>query len=236
MLNNDATRELCWRVEVANSDYSRRIDQVVALYRSGDTNGAIAMFKDPESLVLYTALSSGMADMTSAFEGQRQNAALQEANSDTSSKRLMLLLTLAGILIGSAIACVFARSIDHTIHRILEMIVTVSSNNLAVDDMEVEGDDEMGKAALGLNTMKNGLRRMILSIASTAESVAVSSREISATAAQAAGSADDQKQQVEQIATAMQEMSATVREVSQHSNTAARSAKSALRARARAER
>jgi len=68
---------------------------------------------------------------------------------------------------------------------------------------------------------------MILSIASTAENVSVSSREISATAAQAAGSAENQKQQVGQIATAMQQMTATVREVSQHSNTAARSAKSA---------
>jgi methyl-accepting chemotaxis protein len=108
-----------------------------------------------------------------------------------------------------------------------EMIETVSSNNLAVDDMPVESSDEMGKAAQGMNKMKNGLRRMILSIASTAENVSVSSREISATAAQAASSAENQKQQVEQIATAMQQMTATVREVSQHSNTAARSAKSA---------
>ena len=107
------------------------------------------------------------------------------------------------------------------------MIQTISSNNLVVDDMEVVSDDEMGRAAVGLNTMKNGLRRMILSIASTAENVSVSSREISATAAQAAGSAENQKQQVGQIATAMQQMAATVREVSQHSNTAARSAKSA---------
>jgi methyl-accepting chemotaxis protein len=108
-----------------------------------------------------------------------------------------------------------------------EMIETVSSNNLVVEDMEVECDDEMGNAAEGLNKMKNGLRRMILSIASTAENVSVSSREISVTAAQAAGSSENQKQQVEQIATAMQQMAATVREVSQHSNTAARSAKSA---------
>jgi methyl-accepting chemotaxis protein len=67
----------------------------------------------------------------------------------------------------------------------------------------------------------------MLSIASTAENVSGSSREISATASQAASSAENQKQQVGQIATAMLEMSQTVREVSQHSNTAAHSAQSA---------
>jgi methyl-accepting chemotaxis protein len=75
--------------------------------------------------------------------------------------------------------------------------------------------------------MKNGLRSVMLSIASTAEDVSGSSREISTTASQAAGSAENQKQQVGQIATTMQEMAMTVREVSQHSNTAESSAKSA---------
>ena len=107
------------------------------------------------------------------------------------------------------------------------MIHTLSSNNLMVDDMEVKSYDEMGKAAQGLNKMKNSLRDVILSIATTAEEVSSSSREISATASQAAGSAENQKQQVEQIATTMQEMAATVREVSHHANTAARSAESA---------
>jgi methyl-accepting chemotaxis protein len=85
----------------------------------------------------------------------------------------------------------------------------------------------MGKAALGLNKMKNSLRDVILAIASTAEEVSGSSREISATASQSAGSAEHQKQQMEQVATTMQEMAATVREVSQHAITAARSAESA---------
>jgi methyl-accepting chemotaxis protein len=109
----------------------------------------------------------------------------------------------------------------------LKMINSVSSNNLMVDDMEVKSYDEMGNAAQGLNKMKNNLREVILSIASTAEEVSGSSREISATASQAAGSAENQKQQVEQIAITMQEMAVTVREVSHHANTAARSAESA---------
>jgi methyl-accepting chemotaxis protein len=168
-----------------------------------------------------------MNEMKLALNPRRQDAQLRQEAEDSWSKTLMLLLALAGLAIGSTIAFVIARSIVHTIHRMSEMIERVSSNNLAVEDMEVESDDEMGKAAQGLNRMKNSLRCVMLSIASTAGNVSGSSREISTTASQAAGSAENQKQQVGQIASTMQQMAATVREVSQHSNTAARSAKSA---------
>ena len=227
LLVSDADRGLYDRLAVANSNYIARNNQVVALYRAGDTKGSIDLYKKHEALVLYTALADAMDNMAKAFDGQRQDALAREVSTDSWSKTLMLFLALAGLAIGSAIAFVIAESIVHAIHRMSEMIESVSSNNLVVEDMEVESDDDMGRAAQGLNKMKNSLRCVMLSIASTAENVAESSREISTTATQAADSAENQKQQVGQIATTMQEMAATVREVSLHSNTAARSAKSA---------
>jgi methyl-accepting chemotaxis protein len=227
LLGSDADRDLYARFELSYSGYIVRNDIVVAKYRAGDTNGAIEMFKGHDGLVLYTALADAMNNMTAAFERQRQDALIRDDSSDSWSKTLMTILVLAGMALGSLIAFVMARSIVKTMHRMSAMIEALASNNLVVEDMEVESEDEMGKAAQGLNKMKNNLRCVILSIASTAENVSGSSREISTTASQAADSAENQKQQVGQIATTMQEMAATVREVSLHSNTAARSAKSA---------
>ena len=227
LLTTDEARELFARTEEARANYVRRNDQVIARYRSGDTKGANVMFREPEGKVASDALADAMSNMTAAFERQRQDALSREVATDSSSRTLMLLLALAGLAIGSAIAFVIARSIVQAVHRMSEMIENVSSNNLVVEDMEVESDDEMGRAAQGLNRMKNGLRCVMLSIASTAENVSGSSREISTTASQAAESAENQKQQVGQIATTMHQMAATVREVSLHSNSAASSAKSA---------
>ncbi len=227
LLGSDADRGLFEQLAVASSNYIAYNNRVVALYRAGDTNGAIDLYKQHEALLLYLALADATNNMAKAFDGQRQDALDRELATESWSKTLMLILGLGGLAIGSAIALVIARSIVKTMQRMSRMIETVSSNNLVVEDMEVESDDEMGSAALGLNKMKNGLRRMILSIASTAENVLGSSREISATAAQNAESAENQKQQVGQIATAMQEMAVTVREVSKHTGTAARSAQSA---------
>ena len=227
LLTSDDARGQFARTEAARANYVRRNDQVVSMYRAGEMTGAIKFFEAPDARVASDALADAMHDMTAAFWQQRQEALERQMTTDSRSKMLMLLFALAGVVVGATIAFVTAFSIVNGNRKILAMIDAISCNNLMTNDMEVLGSTEMGKAALGLNKMKNGLRRMILSIASTAENVSVSSREISVTAAHAAGSAEEQKQQVEQIATAMQEMAATVREVSQHSNTAASSAKNA---------
>jgi methyl-accepting chemotaxis protein len=225
LISTDEDRALFDQVLQTYTAYYNRNLVVLNVCRGGDTNGAIEMFRGHDGILLSNDLSKAMDNMTAAFERQRQGALGREEGTDSWSK--MLILAFAGLTIGSAIAFVIAESIVHAIHRMSAMIESVSSNNLVVEDMEVESDDEMGRAAQGLNKMKNSLRCVMLSIASTAENVAGSSREISTTATQAADSAENQKQQVGQIATTMQEMAATVREVSQHSNTAARSAKSA---------
>ncbi|MDR3746053.1 MAG: HAMP domain-containing methyl-accepting chemotaxis protein [Acidobacteriaceae bacterium] len=227
LLSSDEERKLYDRVVQAESAYYNRNMQVLTAYHGGDADGAIAMFKDHDARTVADNLSNSISGMTVVLERQRQEALKRELMTDRLSKTLTLILMLAGLLLGTAITLVISHSILHTIHRMSQMIETVSSNNLVVEDMKVESNDEIGSAAQGLNKMKNSLRRVILSIASTAEDVSRSSQEISATASQAAGSAANQKLQVEQISSTMRQMAATVREISQHSNAAAYSARSA---------
>jgi methyl-accepting chemotaxis protein len=227
LLPTDEAREQFAQIETARANYVRRNDQVMARYRGGDPAGANNMFREHEGKLVSDALASAMDDMKLALSQRRQAALDRQETSDSRSKRLVVVLALAGLAVGLGIAHLTASSIVRTIRNMLAMVNAVSSNDLMVDDMEVGSEDEIGEAAEGLNRMKNSLREVILSIASTAEEVSTSSREISATALQAASSADNQKQQVQQVATTMLEMAATVREVSHHSNTAARSASSA---------
>ena len=227
LLSTAEDQQLYARVAAAAADYTRHNDQVVALYRAGDKDRAVRLFEDHDALVVASRLREAVDDMTAAFERHMQDVLSRHAAAEAWTRRLMLMLALAGLAVGLGIAHLTAYTIVRAIRRMLAMVSAVSSNNLTVDDMQVQTDDEMGKAANGLNRMKNSLREVILSIASTAEEVAGSSREISATASQSAASAENQKQQVEQVATTMQEMAATVREVSHHAITAARSAESA---------
>lgn len=227
LISTEEDRNLYARVELAAADYTSRNDSIVARYRAGDSTEALRLFKDHDALVIATALTSAVNDMATSFERQMQDALARHTASDAWTKQFMLLLALAGVVLGLAIAHITAYSILRGNRRILRMIDAISSNNLMIADMEVSSTNEMGHAAMGLNSMKNSLREVILSIATTAEEVSGSSRDISATASQAAGSAENQKQQIEQIATTMQEMAATVREVSHHAVAAAHSAECA---------
>ena len=227
LMSTGEDRKLYARVELTASNYTRRNERVVASYRAGDSGKALALFKDRDALVVATALTGAVNDMATAFEQQMQDALARHVATDAWTRHFMLILALAGLALGLAIAHVTAYSILRAIRSMLRMIGVLSANNLTVDDMEIKSYDEMGKAALGLNTMKNNLREVIVSIATTAGEVSSSSRNISATASQAAASAENQKQQIEQIATTMQEMAATVREVSHHAIAAAHSAESA---------
>ena len=189
-LLTDASREFFGQVELSAANYRRRNQQVIALYRAGQTEEAVVVFKAPEALAATTAMTKALNDLMAESERNRHDTLVRQVSSNVWTKRLMLILGLAGLALGLGIAQATAYSIAHSILRMLTMINTVSSNNLAADDMEVKGDDDMGKAAIGLNKMKNSLREVIFSIASTAEEVLSSSRDISGTAAHAASSAE----------------------------------------------
>jgi CHASE3 domain sensor protein len=127
LLSTDEDRQLFERVIESDAGYYDHNMQVLTLYRSGDTDGSIEMFKAHEGLVLSTALTNAMSDMTTVFERQRQDALSREMATDNWSKTLMLTLALVGLALGSAIAFVIAQSILHTIHRMSEMRATTRS-------------------------------------------------------------------------------------------------------------
>ncbi len=145
-------------------------------------------------------------------------AALQRS---IQTQKLEVVLALLGLAAGFVVAVFVPRSIAANVFRMAGLIEEIANSNLAVADMQVTTHDEVGRAAISLNEMKNNLRGLIQSIASTAEHVASASEEISSSAAQQAGSAQSQKDQTTQVATAMQEMSTSVHEVSENSNRAA---------------
>ena len=226
LVSADGDRVLYQNLEAAAGHYGTYNEQVVARYRAGDTDGALIVFKDPQALAASTETKRALSELTSVFDQHMTDAVTEHVESDAVTKRITVLLMVGGLVLGLGIAHLTAYSIVRAVRAMLAMINTVSSNNLAAADMQVRSSDEMGRAARGLNRMKNSLREVILSIARTAEDVSNSSREISTTALQAAGNAQEQKQQMEQIATTVQQMAATVQEISKHSNAAALSASS----------
>jgi methyl-accepting chemotaxis protein len=204
-----------------------RYDLVLEMHRAGDER-AMKVWESDDATVAVEDVKARADALVAYYERLQQDAVARQAAANAGTRRLMLSLGVAGLAIGVMIASWLARSVIAAIEEMLAMIVGIAANDLSAPDMEVASEDAIGKAARGLNGMKNGLREVILSIAATADQVSDSSRAISTTACRSAASAAHQKEQVEQIAEAMREMTSTVRSISEHSNAAAISANKAV--------
>jgi methyl-accepting chemotaxis protein len=157
----------------------------------------------------------------------KKEAGDQQAAAQNHIEMMVLVLTVAGLLIGLLVAFLIARSVTRAISAMVSLIREIAGNNLAVEDMPITSQDEIGQAGAALNGMKNSMRDLIQSIAGTAEHVASASEEISSSAAEQAQSAETQKDQTIQVSTAMLEMSSTVAQVSENSNRAAEASRQA---------
>ena len=159
-------------------------------------------------------------DLRGAFSVSASTEPLvQTANSNSIALFLLCLFTL--LVSAGAVYAVVQRLVIRPLSKLIDLANRIAKNDLSGDDLIVDSMDEIGEANRALNTMQNSLRDIVHSIASTAESVAAASEEISATAAEQSRSAETQRNQVLQVAMAMQQMTAAVADVSNHSNRAA---------------
>ena len=179
--------------------------------------------KDPFG---YAKEGMKVGDLRGAFTVRASTEQLVQTSSSNSLAlfltSLLSLLTAAGVVFW-----LMRKLVVKPLSSSVELANKIAANDLAVDDLAVAAKDEIGETVTALNQMKNNLREIVRAIASTAEHVASASEELSSSASQQAHGAETQNSQTTQVATAMQEMSATVLQVSDNSNKAAEASRRA---------
>ena len=223
----DESKKLQADVRLHHTTFRNNSDREIELRRTGKLKQAEAVMFSPPMNEARTQMSRALADIA-ALDNRATNDLIKEQAAMESRVRIMVvLIAFAGMVVGMGIAQVIVRSVSLAIARMLGLIQAIADNNLAMADMKVVSQDDIGKADAALNRMKNNLREIILSIAGTASHMANASEEISSSATQQAESAETQKDQTVQVATAMQQMSSTVTSVSDSCNKAAEAARQA---------
>jgi methyl-accepting chemotaxis protein len=226
MISSDEERQLYQSFRTAWDKYLATEQRAVDLHRNGKFAEATHMTLN-EGLDAFT-VADKLLDQDVALNtkgGADSEAAASEVYS--SSRYWVIGMLIAAVAIGFLIANALARSMSKAASDMLDQIEEIAANNLAVEDLEISAQDEVGQAGLALNGMKNSLRQLIQAIAGTAEHVASASEEISSSAAQQSQGSETQKDQAAQVATAMQEMSSTVLQVSENSSKAAEASRKA---------
>ena len=119
---------------------------------------------------------------------------------------------------------VIVGTINNPLQKLHLVMTDVQSNGNLTLRVDVDQRDEIGSMAISFNSMLSSLQNVMNEVKAVASSVDESSISLSAITDRTREGMYQQKQQTEQAATAMNQMSATVQEVAQNTTLAANSA------------
>jgi len=123
------------------------------------------------------------------------------------------------VLLGIVMAYLITRSITAPINHAVAIASEVASGNLSVH-IDNNRTDEIGRLMAALATMVSGLRELVRSIESGATNIAASAEELSTVTSQTSDGINRQKQETDQVAAAMNEMTATVADIARNAEQA----------------
>ncbi len=138
-----------------------------------------------------------------------------------SQYQLMGGATLLVILLMGLLGFAISRSIVNPLAEIKRAMQQVAAGDLVVS-IPIRGKDELGVVATCTNQGLDAIRHALLEASQGARNVADAALRIAASAEQTNQAVNSQRDQLAQLATAMNEMSATISEVAGHAENTAR--------------
>jgi len=118
----------------------------------------------------------------------------------------------------------FARSLGMRLNHGVYFVREIASGDLTALSPEGGRRDELGELIEAMNEMRDHLREMVGGIQSVAGSLSQCAESVSSSWVQVAAASTEQRNQASQVAAALEEMIASIREVSAHCNQATQNA------------
>ncbi|MGY2171633.1 methyl-accepting chemotaxis protein [Pseudomonas gingeri] len=225
-----------------------RLDEILQQIRQRIGSLPATVIGDPAALV--ATLTTYQASLMQFREVQTQTATLHERmetlggllldgndalslgqtekrDRDTRrSNRVLIAVAALALLIGALSAWVISTQILVPLKRSLKVAEHIAAGDLS-RDIRVERGDEMGQLQQALQRMSQGLRELVGGIGQGTARVAGAARQLSGSTEQTSTRIGRQRDEIDQIATAMKQMTATAREVAQHAEAASLAANQA---------
>lgn len=217
-------------------EYHAITDQVVRLRREGKSKEALALAFADHTVQVHSELRRNIAELDELIDRLVKKAHEDQDAVEGRTRTFVLLCGVLGTVIGSVTVVLLTRAIVGNITRMVTPIQEIAGNNLAVEDLRVTSEDELGQAATALNSMKNNLAGMIQSIAGTADHVASASAQLSSTSQQITANSEETSTQaqvvstasghvnnnLQTVATGSEEMSASIKEIAKNAHESAK--------------
>lgn len=200
-----------------------RVDSIIAgvnEYKSllEELEDNISASPETVSLIENDLQSVARGTVNTALELQEVQVQRMEEQYDSAVTELIVIAG-AAVVLALAIAWLLTRSVTQPVAESVEIANKVASGDLTVDVRSDRGD-EFGQLLAAFGAMVTNLRELVREIDTGASSIASSSEELSTVTNQTSKGVAEQQSQTDQVATAMNEMVATVNDVAKSAEAA----------------
>lgn len=202
--------------------------QLGAAYQKG-RDAYVAVGGDPSAGdAAVKGVDRATSEQMSALVAElREQGTAQSALISASAERTvwlgLLVMLASGLLIGLLSLWLVSRNLIEPIRNLIDYVTRLSRGQLA-ERVVSERRDELGNLAAAANTLRDFLADTFTRLQRSAGDLDSASGELNAIATTMAGGTSEQFNRTDQVATAMNEMSATAQEVARHAADAARAA------------
>ncbi len=213
--------DILTRVKKEHEDYVRHAEHTIGLIKQGRLHEAFetAASIEAEEKAISHELETLQMEIGQLTETAALNAEQHEKNAFST---LSIIGVFAGLL-GITVAFLVISSITRGLRDAIRVAQSVAAGNL-IEEVHVEGSDEIAQLLNALSIMRNKLHQMINEMNQASTELAASAEELAAVSEDTNRTLHEQQSEVQQAATAINEMSATVQEVARSAQDTANSA------------
>jgi len=159
--------------------------------------------------------------LAQAEESARSDTQEVALTSMADMKQELIAITLISFFLGGVILFLVARMILSSVKTLNQSVNNIEKNSDLTQRIECNSKDELGELSLSFNLMLDKFQASINSVSDTSQQLAESAQGMAQVTSETATSVQTQRHELDMVATAMNEMTATVVEVAKNANDAA---------------
>ncbi|UCO96228.1 methyl-accepting chemotaxis protein [Metapseudomonas lalkuanensis] len=174
----------------------------------------------------YANLAAGADRVVQAVDRAYELQKAEMRAQQDSSSLLILLAAALALVIGLAATVLISLLIVRPLRRVIGLARQIAEGDLSAS-IEVQRRDEIGQLMEAMRGMSANLRDMVGRLQGGVAQISASAQALSSVTEQTRVGVNGQKEETDQVATAMSEMAATVQEVARNAEAAASSTEAA---------
>ncbi|SIQ42157.1 methyl-accepting chemotaxis protein [Aeromonas sp. RU39B] len=209
------------QLKTVGASYFASHAELLSAIKNGDTERAKSLRKNETRTALEEAYKHAQR-LSEINRGLADEMAGKMESLYSAARSMNMLAGACGVIFVVVVAWLLIGQIQRPVKMLLDQAHKVAGGDLSTRlDVAQFGNNEFGNLARGFSEMQSNLLQLVSGLSSAVGQLSSAVEEISAVANQSAGNMHNQQHEITQLATAMNEMQATVQEVSRNTSDAA---------------